>query len=236
MDEQNLSRLLRWGRDGEVHRTSGCPEEVLIAGYVDGNLSPEERSQLEDHLATCRYCLGQLAVLSRLQSVDDTPSTVPESILVSAKQISEPESRSKIGNSRGWAAVAAAAGLAAMLGLAVWLPKGGEAPELESPEVRSVASAATGVVVHQPREAEVLSAGAILFRWSEVPNALSYQLRLVTSGGEIVWQTESEKTWVKLPTEIRLVPGSTHFVLVRALLHDGKTLRSAAVGFQVGDG
>lgn len=57
------------------------PEE-LLAGYVDGTLSPQERAVVETHLAGCSKCSREIAMASSarsaLRGLDDVPA--PEDI------------------------------------------------------------------------------------------------------------------------------------------------------------
>lgn len=236
MKERDLSRLLSWRRDLEVQRTTECPEEAVIAGYSDGNLSLAERMPLEAHLATCRYCRGQLGILSLLEAESDSPPAVPETVMMAARQLVVDDTTSRPIGNRGWAAGLAAAALAAMLGLAVWLPQGGQVGRSGGSAVRTVVPKQALLMVLQPRESELVPAEEVEIRWTEVSQALSYQLLLVTSDGDIVWKTELEQTQAKLPDNLEMEASSTYFVWIRALLPDGKTLRSTAVGFQVQGG
>lgn len=45
-----------------------CEEDykVLISGYLDGELAPEEKRDLEDHLAGCPACQRELDAMRRL--------------------------------------------------------------------------------------------------------------------------------------------------------------------------
>jgi hypothetical protein len=61
-DEDFLVRLLRRlpqikpGKQGR----SGCPEEEALAVYLSGALGDADNSFLENHLASCAYCLDEL--------------------------------------------------------------------------------------------------------------------------------------------------------------------------------
>jgi hypothetical protein len=70
--------------------TPACLDEELLAGYLEGDLSEDERNQVEVHLAGCESCLQEF-VLTRnmVQGIDDRElDPVPEKVTASAvKQV-----------------------------------------------------------------------------------------------------------------------------------------------------
>jgi putative zinc finger protein len=42
--------------DGIQRPSSPCPDETVLAAYIDGQLSANERADVEDHLAECDDC------------------------------------------------------------------------------------------------------------------------------------------------------------------------------------
>jgi len=45
---------------------TACPTDEMLADYIDGRLSEEERSQVEEHLSVCNDCLEELVVANSL--------------------------------------------------------------------------------------------------------------------------------------------------------------------------
>jgi len=43
--------------------------KVMLSGYIDGELSPEEQQELEQHLKTCPECREELRVFQQLKEV-----------------------------------------------------------------------------------------------------------------------------------------------------------------------
>jgi len=43
--------------------------KIMLAGYIDGELSPEEKAELERHLRTCTECREELRVFRQLKEV-----------------------------------------------------------------------------------------------------------------------------------------------------------------------
>jgi hypothetical protein len=73
------------------------------------------------------------------------------------------------------------------------------------------------------------------FRWKEIKGALSYQARLVTSEGDVLWEQRVEAQSAKLPSTVALHPGETYFLWIRAYLPEGRIVQSKATRFTVAD-
>jgi eukaryotic-like serine/threonine-protein kinase len=59
--------VARWGR-----RCMPCPEENVVVGFLRGDLSDGERSQVESHIDTCSSCGALVADLARIYGNDGT--------------------------------------------------------------------------------------------------------------------------------------------------------------------
>ena len=64
------------------------PEE-LLAGFVDGSLSPQERAAVEAHLAICARCSGETALAARARSSLGSLAEVPAPSDVAARALQE---------------------------------------------------------------------------------------------------------------------------------------------------
>ena len=73
MPDESFNRLLRRA----VNRPTDagpCPEPSELAAFVEGTLSPEERTVMEAHASACEQCTGALAFLVRLPEAAGTPT------------------------------------------------------------------------------------------------------------------------------------------------------------------
>ena len=43
-----------------------CPSDALLAKYVEGLVTPNERDKIEEHLAECRRCRTIIALVLKL--------------------------------------------------------------------------------------------------------------------------------------------------------------------------
>jgi hypothetical protein len=86
-----------------------------------------------------------------------------------------------------------------------------------------------------PRDGRVVSSTGIEFRWKRVPTALSYDVRVVTEDGDVVWEGRAEDSRVNLPSSVYLTAGKSFYVRVCANLPEGKTVTAKVVRFKVKD-
>jgi hypothetical protein len=96
--------------------------------------------------------------------------------------------------------------------------------------VRSVSPPASLPLVLSPQPGAIVHASDFIIRWEAVPNAVAYEVRVVTADGDLVWHKRVHENSV-IPPKQTLRPGLKYFVWVRVWLADGKTLQSATVGF-----
>lgn len=68
-DEEEVERILRHlpARRGKEAGRTECPDEEVLAGYLDGISLEEKRSDIEAHLADCSVCLEQAIVACKAE-------------------------------------------------------------------------------------------------------------------------------------------------------------------------
>ncbi|GEM_PF-4831429 len=59
-----------------VQSGKNCPEENIIAGYIDGMLSETKRKKFEKHLLTCKHCTYLVAEVRQMNK-EDTSFKLP---------------------------------------------------------------------------------------------------------------------------------------------------------------
>jgi len=79
----------------------------------------------------------------------------------------------------------------------------------------------------------MLSRGELEFRWEPVPDAVFYEVSVVTAAGDSAFAKKTEATRLRLPDEVPLASGAKYYVSVRAYLREGKTAKSGFVSFHV---
>jgi len=219
-----------------------CPGAEQLAAYIDGTLSDVERPSLGQHLADCRYCLSLVAGV-----ISDTSRVTPAiPVWVRKKAQALPGAK---GAKSWWWAWALAPAVACLLLVAVLVErptKRGKMPPTsasipsELAQTGNASKERTRSMNLQPEELRLLAPprggtigrSELRFVWSAVPNASSYQIRITTTDGGLLWEGRSEQPHAEPPRTLRLV-GKDYFVWVTAYLEDGRELRSAPMQFRV---
>jgi hypothetical protein len=84
-----------------------------------------------------------------------------------------------------------------------------------------------------PTERATVSSAELVFRWSAINDAESYEVTLMTDAGDVVFTDHSTQTELKLPGHLTLTSGGKYFVQVTANMPQGNTIKSSVVGFRV---
>ncbi len=253
--DKELAAFLRSRARKGQERSRKCPGDERLAAYADHQLEEQAWQGLEEHLADCEFCRGQLAFLVRVEGTEPV-GQVPSQLLTRARELGAKEDYSFWVPTLRWGtAVAATASLA--LVAALWLgqpevtvppPMSPEGPSPETsapaplppvlrespPSVRSKQLEPVVPELLAPAEGSIVRPGDVEFQWRGMPRSLFYEIRVVTAEGDLVWRGRAEAARVQLPPDVQLAAGQKYFVWVRAYLPEGKTAKSAVVGFNVG--
>ena len=86
----------RMKKQKPVIRTGNCPDEEMLAYYLEGILRDNEKESLEQHLLSCNDCLNSIVLYEKLkkeslEKVPDVPIAWNEKILsmIPQKKITE---------------------------------------------------------------------------------------------------------------------------------------------------
>jgi hypothetical protein len=252
MDEQELIRMIDARARKTARRTWNCPSDTAVASYLEQRLEQKERSRFEAHLADCDFCLGIIGDLVRQQRASE-PVEVPARLVQRA--IDAVPIKANWGLTWRWVLAPALAGVVVASAVLLRSPQprhsvpSASAPvvekarppvaipqaQLQRPEepiVRSLKTAAPRLQLLEPRSESVVPREALRFRWRPMANAAYYELRVVNSEGDLMWQGQESKSSAQLPPDVSLRPGK-YFVWVHAHLNDGRTIKSETTGFTI---
>ena len=226
--EDSLSRLKR-ATPGTGTASTPCPDEQVVAAYVDGALSGADRSTFEEHLADCAKCLSLVGLLAHPdENVPVEP--VPEHVLARVRRA--PKRQRSLRDLVPLATAAAAALVAVTVFLQLSGPQQRTGDETYR-EVRSTGTAAAPLRVLSPADGAMLRADDLLVRWTEVPGTDRYEVRIVSDTGDLVTEQRVARTEWRPGPDLGLEPGREYFVRVDAFPADARPVSSAHVPFTV---
>jgi hypothetical protein len=253
MDEQELIRMIDTRARKTARRGWKCPSDSHAASYLEQGLEPKEKSRFEAHLADCDFCLEMVGALVRRQRASES-AEVPARLLQQA--INAVPVRAGWRVSRKWILAPALASIAVASAVLLRSPERGKfvasvsAPPVETVRpaaviprapaqpaekqyVRKLATSDLRLQLLEPLSESVVPRARLRFRWRAFANTTYYEIRVVNSEGDLVWQGQEANPSAYLPPDLSLRPGK-YFVWVRAYLTDGRTVKSEAMGFWIG--
>lgn len=193
--------------------TPDCLDELTIADFAEGRLTPEARAPVVTHLLTCAHCRSVVKAAGGL---------VAEGGVATAALA--PPARW-----RRWSLPVSLAAAAALV-LLLWPQSTDDAestPGLREPTV-------TSTVAPVPIAPRASVARVDRLVWSSVPGAERYRLRLYDGEGSVLWTVETADTSVGLPDSVRLTPGVSYFWRVEAQAEWRRWAASDLVPFRLG--
>jgi hypothetical protein len=192
--------------------------ESELAGYLDHDLSPEERRRVAQHLDACDVCRAEVVETSRLLAQDMDPEAPAPAVPAVRRRWRD----------RGMVGLATAAVLAAILLVRPGgIPPGQEAVDRE----RFVTEGVDRLVAHAPPEDGTVGRDDLRFTWADRGTG-SYRITITAEDGRLVWSQSLADTTVVPPSTLDLAPGERFFWYVDAI-SAGVVARSGAHSFVV---
>jgi len=108
-------------------------------------------------------------------------------------------------------------------------------PEPSAPLIRKSETANGSPSLLAPRDGSIVKREALSFRWQNAPDAVSYEVSVMTASGDLVFSRQTESQSLDASGEVSLQTSTKYFVTVRAHLRDGRTIRSSIVSFRLVD-
>jgi hypothetical protein len=103
-----------------------------------------------------------------------------------------------------------------------------------APEIRREVQDLLPTIVF-PRNGTTLRRSELDLRWQPFADTVFYDIRVVTAEGDLVLESKTEDTHLRIADNIPLQPGAKYFVSVRAHLRQGQTVKSAIVSFRISE-
>jgi hypothetical protein len=207
----------------------------LIGSYELGLLTDEERRQFEEHLLDCEYCFQSLYRTAPITNLIREKKLAPTGDIELADEeskevVSEPPRRSRPIRlfRRPW--IYAAAGITVVALVAILISVLIQGPSKKTERLRGQDE--VSILVVSPM-GEVDAPGEI--QWKAVGGVDSYEVKIYTEAGELVWKSSEQGVIAVIPESIRetLIPGQTYFWQVEALTAEGDRLKSQMIRFRI---
>jgi hypothetical protein len=214
-------------------------------------LDVRRKARLEDHLADCPHCRLIVADVIRAQMQLNLPEPPHELMRKAVRTaLQGPPSWGRI-----WVPLGALASIVLVGTLAVVFRDPGRAivfsppalppaPVIAKSEAVAVPREPVRDIIRKPRTTDpvptilspvpdsVVRGDRLQIRWKPISQSRYYGVRVVTSDGDLVWDNQTEKVTLSLPSAVALKEGS-YFVWVTANLADGRIAKSPPVRFLV---
>ena len=219
MDRKHLISSLQSSAADNYELTPFCPDDHDIAAFVDGALDDSTRLLIDRHLPDCPACVGRVGLLTRLMR-DDVTDVVDAARHTNKRWQTAPQ----------WA-------VAASILIAVfWF---GSSPQVNQSddyqEARGAPSILSPPEILAPDSGVLSERDGFMFRWTEVPGSLYYEIRVVSDAGDLLGKERVNRTEWALPEAINLEPGQEYFIRVDAYLSDSKAISSQHIPFRLRD-
>jgi hypothetical protein len=227
-----------------------CPDDQTIAAYVDKALRRNRKARVEIHLSKCERCRLIVADVVKLQRELELPVPLVEF----ARRPAQYAPAVSAGFRWIWAPAAALAFIVLITGtigllrepqkLLVTAPPPPSAPMIAKAEsltsrniplqqiLRKPQRSEAFPVILSPQQYSIVVRENLEFNWTPVSRSRYYEIRVVTSDGDLLWEGQTEKSVLHLPSEIVLKRGS-YFVWITAYLANGRVAKSSPVRFVV---
>ena len=183
------------------------PAEKLAA-FLDGRLSPEERSNIEAFLAEHPQARSEMIAAARL--VEDVERT--ERVAA-----------------RRWRTCGVLAGVAAAAALAVVLVPGRNAVTEPTERVATLEDGGR-ITLLSPSDSRAVDARGLEFRWSS-PDSATFRITVADDAGRTIWTALTTESRITLPDSVELADRRRFFWYVDAVFHDGSSITSGPHGF-----
>jgi Putative zinc-finger len=250
MGEDDFPAMRSESSENPPTRGWTCPDDLTIAAYVDNALSQTRKARVELHLSKCERCRVVVTDVVKLQREIELPVPPFEFARIPVQLAPAVSERFR------WIwAPAAAAALLFLITVTISLLREPQKLLVASPPLPSAPMIAKAApltsrntplreilrkpqlsealpLMLSPRRDSAVGREQLEFSWTPVSRSRYYEISVVTSDGDLLWEGQTEKSVLHLPSEVVLKRGS-YFVWVTAYLADGRVAKSSPVRFVV---
>lgn len=219
MDRKYMISLLQRSAARSIERTPFCPDDEDIAAFVDGTLPEARRESVRHHLPDCPACIQRVGLITRLSRATDEDRPTEPGLATGPAYATASR----------WAI---AASVLIAVAWAAWLPV---QEDSDHRATRSIESTLTQPEILAPISGAAAHRDDLVIRWTEVPESLYYEVRIVSDAGDLVSLQRVDITEWTLADQAELQTGHEYFIRVDAYLTDSQSIRSEHIPFRVED-
>lgn len=187
----------------------GCPAPEALLALVEREGGEAERLGTLDHVMRCGACLPELELLRAATSAATEASEADRIDLAPRRAGRWQPSTAR--------ALAMAAGFVVVLGVGVVLR------DADGTRERVLRGSSTGITLASP---ERRADGAVVLRWTRVPDAVRYRVEVYSVQGVTVAQRDGTDSSFVVPPSDRESGGASLRWIVTAMRADGGEVRS----------
>lgn len=173
-----------------------CLDDDAVAMIAAGDVIDPAYSEAIRHLGGCSYCRQRLATIAHL--LDDSE------IAAEIDQLADPQERGRFGRRRLYQISAAAMLTAAAVAMLLVRPESFSFRDAVSPNAVQTSREEAVSTVAAPRilSPATVAGSADSLRWTGVPQADLYRIRIWNREGDVVWATDTRSTALPIPREL----------------------------------
>lgn len=210
---------------GNVHPPT-TPDAALrhlaesdIAGYLDQDLSPDERKRVTEHLEACDDCRSEIVATARVLGQDWSrqPAPAPEQNVRKHRHIG--------------VRVAALAAAAVVAVVVLARPGVGPSDQIIPGQERFSTEGVEQLIAHAPPAGSSVRRENLRFVWAD-RGTESYRITVTAEDGRLLWSHALADTTIVPPAAVELDSGDRFFWYVDAI-SNGVVARTGAQSFVV---
>lgn len=176
--------------------SSECLHDDRIAVLADGRGGSSDRAAIE-HVSTCANCRRRLAAVAELcddKSIRGEIDNLDRSTVLSIPRWTRPR-----------VAIYAGVAVAAVATIVVLGPLGSSGGKGVSMPTSAVQRDVGITTTSAPRllTEPIVAGGVITLRWTSVPEADLYRVRVWNTDGSVIWSTETRDTIAAMPRDTK---------------------------------
>lgn len=193
--------------------------------FLEDKLSQEELAKVKTHLADCASCAEQLADIYKLEnSIKNLQiPKIDKDVKVKAENIVKNNRVTNNRNSNYTSLKLALTGVFTVIIITVYFFffNYNNSPSTFR-EIKNVENS----IIIAPKNEALIKSNELNFKWKEIQNSIAYHFILYKDNGKLLWEKQSKKNSLTLPSSIKIENGKKYLWRVEIIFPDNSKKRS----------